>query len=120
VRRTVVPVFVAAVFVSVGLGPAHADPESDGDGASELEVLADVGAAEGRCWAMSDSLTRLLDAAHEDADFDELRVLEAEEIAVIAEEFLAEGDVEVAASLFEEAIAILEPTAAVPGQAVGR
>jgi hypothetical protein len=41
-------------------------------------------------------------------------LLEALEIAGVANELVAEGDVDTAVSLFEEAIALLEPPEAAP------
>lgn len=70
----------------------------------------ETGARESRCLALSRSLAGLLEAvaATPDGAPDPVDRLEAEEIGAVAEELFEEGDTDLAADLFEEAIALLE------------
>jgi hypothetical protein len=84
--------WVCAVVGLVGAGSAFADPASASERYEEL---------------LSSFDEALLAATTETED--EVILLEAEEIAAIAEEMSAEGEAGVAVTLLEEAIALLIP-----------
>lgn len=71
-------------------------------------------AAEQRCNALADQFETQAAELRTRSRKDVVLFLEAIEIAEVADELVAEGDVELAASLFEEALALLEPGETVP------
>jgi len=96
IRRVVA---VVATGFLLGFGSARADP----DPAATAPGQPPDGAYE----ELLESFDEVVEVARENAP-DELALVEAEEIAVIAEEFFAEGDSELALELLEEAIALLD------------
>ena len=96
----------AALFLASGSALA-----ADGEGEAAAAAAADPAAALSAPFAeryeeLLASFEEIARAARQ-ASSDEVAQLEAEEIAAIAEEIVAEGDSGLAASLLEEAIAIL-------------
>ena len=93
-----------------GPGAAFTDsrPESEFSEASEekllTQLLDEVARGESIYSALADSLGKLLAAPE---DLEEVLRLEIEGIAAVAEELLLEGDAELAATLLEDAIAML-------------
>ena len=90
-------------------GSATADPASGADdpGADEVAIIA---AGEDRYENLLETFEEAVRIARETAR-DEVDLVEADEIAGIAEEIVAEGDADLAVTLLEEAIALLGDSA---------
>lgn len=90
--------------------------EARRDGASAPAPAPDprLSDAERRCDDLSDLLDRRAAELRGIAGADTLAVVEAEEIRRVADEILAEGDADLAADLFSEALALLSPPPGTP------
>jgi hypothetical protein len=99
-RRVVPFAFVAAMLAS---GATSAEPGP----APDPVAIAGVPREEMRCEELTRRLEALADRRAE-ADPDDVALIEAREIAVVANELRAEGDLPSAEALLEEAIALLE------------
>ena len=93
---------------SVAASPAPPDPHAAPDSTTASAAV------EQRCDALADQFETRAAEVRERSGEEDLTLLEALEIAGVANELVAEGDVDTAASLFEEAIALLEPPEAAP------
>jgi len=94
---------LAAALLLLPSGVASAAPDAD----SSAPVVPST--PEERFEAMADSLDLALELVRTDPSFDEIAVLEAEEIAGVAEELLEEGDAELAVALMAEALSLVVP-----------
>jgi hypothetical protein len=95
------PAPLAGALLLLWLGPAAVAAD---DGDRSLPVPAE----ESRFDALAAELARGTAAARADSTVDEVVVIEAEEIALVAEELLEEGDATLATDLMEQALALLE------------
>ncbi len=102
-------VLLAAALGFVSSGVAGATPSGEPHASPDL-AAPNWTTEEREIGMLADQLADGLAAAQQDG-LDGVVLLEAEEIGVIAEELLVEGDAELARSLYEEAIALLGPGA---------
>ncbi len=94
---------LALVWVALAAGSASAEP----DAPTEPPPDAAIAPEEMRCEELARRFEALL-AQYAQAPPDEVALVEAQEIGVVADELRAEGDLPSAEALFEEAIALLE------------
>jgi hypothetical protein len=105
-RRALRTLLTGAALALAAGGAAEAAWSSPG---GEVPDSTAASAAERRCDALADRFEALSAEIRSRAGDDDLTLLEAVEIVQVANELVAEGDAELAASLFEEALALLEP-----------
>ena len=97
---------VAAFALAAGPSLGGPDEEPAAEAVEEQDPIAAPDQQLERYWALSDSLGALVADA---SGVDEVVLLEAEEMAGIADELFLEGDPETAADLLVAAIQLLEP-----------
>ena len=85
---------------------------SDSSAAPDSAVVSS--STERHCDALADQLEARAAEVRERSGEENVLLLEALEIADVANELVAEGDVDSAALLFQEALALLEPVEAEP------
>ncbi len=112
-RTSTARIGACAAFAWIILPPAPVPARATDEPADAAAAPAEV-PLEQRCGELAAALERLAGARRAAAGADSLAVVEAEEIARVADEILAEGDAALAHDLLEEALALLAPERETP------
>ncbi|MFN8178194.1 MAG: hypothetical protein U0167_09705 [bacterium] len=105
-RVRVATSLAAAALALLARGALADPPPPPADAAADS---AETSPGERRCDELADRLDKLAADVQAKRGDRDVALLEAREIAKVADELVAEGEADVAASLFEEALALLEP-----------
>jgi hypothetical protein len=97
----------APISAALLVAGAHAEPSASPGAPPESAPIASVPAEEHRCEELARRLEALF-SQHEARAAEDIALAEAQEIALVADELRAEGDLPSAETLLEEAIALLE------------
>ncbi len=104
--RSAIVAFVVLALASAFAAAEESEPARDAEHQAPGDPPGD--SEDGRFEALADSVETELAVIRENGEADEVLLVEAETLAIVAQEILVEGDLETALTLLEEAIALLE------------
>ena len=112
--RTSALALTVVLLFACPLANAAPPPASDDHVPADTTVTAPVATAEVRCDELARELEARLEELRARTPADDVARVEAEEIGRVADELIAEGDLEVATALFREALALVTSPAPAP------